>query len=147
MATDEVISIELDVGTYYHGAAHPNSNSEVLNFDVRNGKTLRLADLFNPGAKYLQAISSYSIKDLKKQSAAKGADSMLEDDTIESGAGPSAKNFQSWTITKKGLGITFDSYQVGPYVAGPQYVLIPYQDLKEMVDINGVLGPLLKPQL
>ncbi len=72
---------------------------------------------------------------------------MLDDQSIASGAGPAAKNFQSWTITKKGLGITFDSYQVGPYVAGPQYVLIPYPVLKEIVDTNGALGPLMKPQL
>ncbi len=147
LATDDLISIEMDVGTYYHGAAHPNSNSEVLNFDVRNGKALRLADLFKPGAKYLQALSTYSIKDLKKQSSSKGADGMLDDQSIASGAGAAAKNFQSWTITKKGLGITFDSYQVGPYAAGPQYVLIPYSVLKEIIDTNGALGPLIRSQL
>ena len=147
LATDDLISIEIDVGTYYHGAAHPNSNSEVLNFDLRNGKALKLADLFKAGAKYLQALSTYSIKDLKKQSSSKVADGMLDDQSIASGAGPSAKNFQSWTITKKGLGIRFDSYQVAPYAAGPQYVLIPYPVLKEIVDTNGALGPLMKLQL
>ena len=39
---------------------------------------------------------------------------MLDDASIRSGAGPNAKNYQSWTITKKGLGINFDAYQVGP---------------------------------
>ena len=43
---------------------------------------------------------------------------MLDDASIRSGAGPNAKNYQSWTITKKGLGISFDAYQVGPYAAG-----------------------------
>ena len=144
LAQDDLISIEFEVGSYYRGAAHPNSYSEVLNYDLKNGKALKLSDLFKPGAKYLQAISSYSIKDLKKQSKAKGADGMLDDSSIESGAAAAAKNFQSWTITKKGLGINFDSYQVGPYAAGPQFVLIPYAAIKELINVDGPVGQFVK---
>src|SRR5688500_19558224 len=68
LANDDLISIEFSVGSYYSGAAHPNSYTEVLNFDLKNGKVIRLSELFNPGAKYLQAISNYSIGDLNKQS-------------------------------------------------------------------------------
>ena len=68
----------------------------------------------------------------------------LHDESIESGAGPTAKNYDSWTITKKGLGITFDAYQVGPYVAGPQYVLVPYSALKELVEPNGAIAAFAK---
>jgi hypothetical protein len=144
LATDDLISIQFDVGTYYSGAAHPNSNSRVLNFDVKKARILRLGDLFKPGAKYLQALSSYSIKDLKRQSTAKGADGMLDDASIESGAGASARNYENWTITKKGLGITFDAYQVGPYAAGPQYVLVPYSGLKDMIEPSGPLATYMK---
>jgi len=147
LANDDVISIQFDVGTYYRGAAHPNSNSEVLNFDVKNGRVLKLADLFKPGSNYVQRLSTFSIKDLKRQSKAKGEDSGLDDQTIESGAGPDAKNFRSWTVSKKGLAITFDAYQVGPYVAGPQSVLVPFSILKDVIEPNGVLGSLTKPQL
>jgi hypothetical protein len=105
---------------------------------------LKLADLFKPGAKYLQTISSYSIKDLKSQSKAQGADSMLTDQTIADGAGPDLKNFKSWTITKKGLAISFDSYQVAPYVAGPQRVVIPYSALKDIIKPDGPVGIFVK---
>ncbi len=144
LAKDDLISTKFEVGSYYRGAAHPNSYSEVLNYDLKNGKALKLSDLFKPGAKYLQAISSYSIKDLKKQSKASGADGMLDDSLIESGAAPAAKNFQSWTITKKGLGINFDSYQVGPYAAGPQFVLIPYAAIKDLINVDGPVGQFVK---
>lgn len=144
LATDDLISIQFDVGTYFRGAAHPNSNSLVLNFDIRNGKVLKLADLFIPGAKYLQALSAFAIKDLKRQSKEKGPDGMLEDDTIESGAAPTSKNFESWTITKKGLGINFDSYQVAPYAAGPQYVLVPYSALRDLIEPNSPIAGLAK---
>ncbi len=144
LATDNLISTQFDIGTYFQGAAHPNSNSRVLNYDVKAGKPIRLADLFKPGAKYLQTISSYSIKELKKQSQSKGGESMFDDEWVQKGAGANADNYKSWVITKKGLGITFDSYQVAPYAAGPQYVLIPYSALKDIIKPDGPLAPFVK---
>jgi hypothetical protein len=141
LANDELISVEFAVGSYYSGAAHPNSYSEVLNFDLKNGKVIRLSELFNPGAKYLQAISTYSVEDLKKQSKEKNA--MLDDDWIQRGAGPKAENYKSWTISRKGLAINFDSYQVGPYATGPQHVFIPYSALKDLIKADGPLRPFI----
>lgn len=142
IARDDLISVEFAVGSYYRGAAHPNSHSSVINFDLKNGKPLLLADLFNPGAKYLQTIADYCMKDLKKQSKAK--DDMLDDTSIQSGAGANLKNYQSWTITRKGLGINFDSYQVGPYVAGPQFVLVPYSAIKSIIKPDGPVSQYVK---
>jgi hypothetical protein len=144
LARDDLISVEFSVGTYYRGAAHPNSYTEPLNFDLKNGKAIRLLDVFKPGSKYLQAISSYSIQDLKKQSKEKGADAMLDDDWIQRGAGPAGENYKSWTITQKGLAVNFDSYQVAPYAAGPQEVLIPYSALKDIIKPDGPLGQFVK---
>ena len=140
LAQDDLISVAYSIGSYYQGAAHPNSVSEVVNYDLKNGKPLKLADLFKPGAKYLQAIASYCIADLKKQAKDKG----LLDEEIQNGAGPNAKNYQSWTITRKGLGINFDAYQVGPYAAGPQYVLVPYSALKDVINPEGPVGQFAK---
>ena len=137
-ASDNLVSVELDIGGYYQGAAHPNSYTSVINFDAKNGKMLKLSDLFKPGTKYVQAISSFAIKDLKAQS--KANNSMLDDETITTGAGPSEKNFGSWTITRKGLALTFDAYQVGPYAAGPQNVVIPYSALKDLIKPDGPLA-------
>ena len=140
LAQDDLISISYSVGSYYQGAAHPNTFSEVVNYDLKNGRQLKLADLFKPGAKYLQAIANYCIADLKKQAKDKG---LLEDE-IQNGAAANAKNYRSWTITRKGLGINFDAYQVGPYAAGPQYVLVPYSSLKELINPEGPVGQFAK---
>ena len=144
LAKDDLISVQFDIGGYYAGAAHPNSYSDVINFDLRNGKQLKLSDLFKPDAKHLQALSAYCIQDLKKQSKQKGGEGMLDDDWIQRGAGPDANNFRSWTITKNGLGVNFDSYQVGPYAAGPQYVLVPYSVLKEIIKPDGPVAQFAK---
>lgn len=144
LARDDLISLEFGVGSYYAGAAHPNSYSETLTFNLENGKAIKLAELFNPGSKYLQTISAYAIQDLKKQAKAQGGDSMLDDDWIQRGAGPDAKNYQSWTISKTGLGISFDAYQVAPYAAGPQQVTVPYASLKDIIKVDGPLGQFLQ---
>lgn len=142
LAQDDVISLQFDVGSYYRGAAHPNSYSEVVNYALKNGRHLKLGDLFKPGSKYLATIASYSIKELKK--LARGKDSILDDDWIEKGAAAKSENYESWTITKKGLAITFDAYQVGPYAAGPQEVVVPYSVLKEVINPEGVLAQFVK---
>lgn len=135
LAQDDLVSVEFTVGSYYQGAAHPNNYSETLSYDLKNGKQLKLADLFKPGAKYLQTIAAYCIADLKKQT-----DKGLVNEDIDKGAAANAKNYQSWTITKRGLGITFDAYQVGPYAAGPQYVLVPYSALKDLINPDGPIA-------
>ena len=56
---------------------------------------------------------------------------------LKDGAAPTAKNYESWTITKQGLGINFDAYQVGPYAAGPQFVMVPYSALKDLIKPDG----------
>src|SRR5215510_2357751 len=140
LAQDDLLSIEFNVGSYYQGAAHPNSYSEVLNYDLKNGKQLKLSDLFKPGAKFLQPIATYCIADLKKQAQAKG----LLEDQIESGAAAKSENYESWTITRRGLGINFDSYQVGPYAAGPQSVLVPYSAFKDLINPEGPIAQFAK---
>ena len=140
LAQDDLVSIDFSVHTYYQGAAHPNQYAETLNYDLKNGKLLRVSDLFKPGAKYLQAIATYCIADLKKQAEQNG----LMPEEIEKGAAAKSENYEALTITKRGVGIEFDPYQVGPYAAGPQFVVVPYSTLKDLINPDGPLAQLAK---
>jgi hypothetical protein len=141
-ATDELISLEFGEGSYSRGAAHGNHLTQVLNYDVRNGKKLSLGDLFNAKSGYLKVISDYCMKDLRQR--AKNGDSMILEDQIEPGAGPHMDNYRAWAITKKGLWISFDPYQVAAYAAGPQYILVPYSVLKDIIKPDGPIGNFAK---
>ena len=141
-ATDDLISLEFGEASYSRGAAHGSSMTEVLNYDVKNGKKLALGDLFNPKSSYLKTISDYCVKELKER--AKKEDSMIFADQLETGAGPHADNYRAWAITKKGLWITFDPYQVAAYAAGPQRVLIPYSSLKDLIKADGPIAAFLQ---
>jgi len=143
LATDDLISIEFREGTYEAGAAHGNSATSVLNYDVKNGKKLALAELFNPKANYLSVISTYCIKDLRDR-AKKDKDSMIDEEMMKTGAAPKADNYQACAMTKKGLWVTFDPYQVAAYAAGPQYVLVPYSALKDIIRPDGPLATLAR---
>ena len=45
---------------------------------------------------------------------------------------------------KTGIGITFDAYQVGPYAAGPQFVMVPYSALKDIINPEGPIAQFAK---
>lgn len=139
LATDDLISVAFSEGQYSRGAAHGSSITVVLNYDVKNRKKLQLADLFNPKSNYLSVISAYCIKDLKEQSK---KNDMLMEDQIQEGAAPRADNYSAWTITRKGLWVSFDPYQVAAYAAGPQHVLVPYAALQGIIKPDGPIGKL-----
>jgi hypothetical protein len=142
-ATDDLISAEFTEGSYERGAAHGNSNTTVVNYDVKNGKKLALADLFNPKSNFLNVISEYCLKDLRER-AKKDKDAMFDEEMMKSGASPRADNYRAWAITRKGLWITFDPYAVAPYAAGPQHVLVPYPALKDILKPDGPVAALAK---
>jgi hypothetical protein len=144
LANDDFVSVGFGIGGYSRGAAHPYSYTEPINYDLKNGKTLKLADLFKPSSSYLKVISAYCVNDLKKQAKAQGPDSALTSDWIQTGAAAKAENYKSWTITRKGLAINFDAYQVGPYAAGPQFVSVPYSALQDTINPDGPLGQFVK---
>lgn len=139
LATNDLISVIFDVSAYSQGAAHPNSYAQVINYDLKSGRTLKLVDLFKPNSDYLSAISRFVIIDLKKQS---GQDA--DNDWIEKGAGPDTDNYLNWNISRKGLAITFDPYQVGSYAEGPKHVIVPYSTLKEFSKPDSPISSLSK---
>ena len=135
LANDNIVSLYFQ-NSDFEGGAHPNHYSFTLNYDLKSGKEVKLADLFKPNSNYLQKISDYSIQKLKIE-----AGEMSDEEWIKTGAGPEADNFSSWNITDKGILITFDPYQVAAYAAGPQEVLIPYSQLKNILrDGSAVSG-------
>lgn len=129
-------SFKFDFAFYSDGAAHPGLNSITLNYDLGMGRELGLDDLFLPHSRYLEAIAQYCVTELRKQP--------YSDSFTLNGTQPTLQNFRNWNITMDGLMITFDEYQVAPYAAGPQTVVVPYGELTEFIDPQGPLAILVK---
>lgn len=143
-ADDDLISVNFLTDSFA-GGAHPNQNYFTLTYDLKNRRELTLADLFKPGAKYLEAVSAYSIKDLQSRKVPDSDENAgLAQDVFKDGALPTAENYSRWNITRKGLMFTFDPYQVGAYAFGPQTVIVPYSQLKNIARPDGALAKAAK---
>ena len=136
MANDDVISVMFSDDSF-QGGAHGSSTSTTVNFDVKNNRVLKLADIFEPNSNYLKTLSDLSRTDLK---AKLQKDDMLDEGMLNDGVNPKEENFKSWNLTKKGLVITFDAYQVAAYAAGPQEVTISYPKLQSILRKDGIVA-------
>jgi hypothetical protein len=125
-------SLKFDLRFYSDGAAHPGLYSITLNYDLDQGRELALGDLFLPNSGYLEAIANYCVTELSKQPGF--------EDPFTDGAKPTPENYRNWNITPEGLLITFDMYQVAPGASGPIQVLVPYAQLKQVIDPHGPLA-------
>ncbi len=133
---DKILSLEFNVYEYRKGAAHPNSLVHGFNYDVKNNRVVNtLQDVFVPGSNYLQTISDFSRTDLKEQLK----ENISSDESFEEGTAPKAENFQEFVLTTHGLKLIFNPYQIGPYALGGRTVLIPYEQLKDMLPAGSFL--------
>lgn len=120
-------SVRLDAWSYA-GGAHGNTRSQSFVFERKTGRRLELADLFKPGAKYLDELSRRSIPLLMK-----GLGSYGDPEWIAKGAAPTAENYALFALVGDRLFLFFPAYQVGPYVSGPQTVRLPLASLRAIL--------------
>ena len=131
---NDIWSFKFNYSFYNSGAAHPGDFSHTVNYDLGVGHELALGDLFISGSDYIGTISNYCLEELRRKP--------YSDSFTTSGADPTFENYRNWNITLQGLMITFDTYQVAPGAAGPQIVIMPYDQLQGMIDPQGPLAPL-----
>lgn len=138
LANNEIVSLIFSNYSFM-GGAHGGTSFTTLNYDLKNNRELKLEEMFEPNANYLKLISDYSIADLKPRIG-----DMSDDEWLSKGAAADAGNYQNWNLTKKGLMITFEQYQVAAYAAGSQQVIVPYDKLKSILRKDGVTANLAK---
>jgi hypothetical protein len=126
-----LVSVKFQITIYIQGAAHPGTHSRTVTYDLEAGKDIQMAQLFVAGTDYLQRIANYCIAQLSSRDIAF--------DPSSSGAKPLSENYGNWNITKDGLLITFDEYQVAAYAAGAQEVAIPFPEMLAVIDPTGPL--------
>ena len=130
-----LVSLRFKIMIYVEGSAHPGTHSRTVTFDLEGGKDLLLEQMFLSGSDYLQTIANYCIAQLKTRD--------IGFEAFTGGADPLPANYGNWNITPDGLLITFDEYQVAAYAAGAQEVVIPYAELKSVIDPHGPLAGFL----
>ncbi len=126
--TPSFVSLAFSVEEYVSGTAHGGHFSISMNYDFQEKKNLALGDIFDPGTKYVEEISKIAIDMLQKQERER-----LADGWVENGAGPDAKNFSVFNLTKTSLFLIFNEYQIAPYAAGAFGLEIPLVQLRHFI--------------
>jgi hypothetical protein len=118
LASDSYLSIYFKAFHYGIGAAHSVQISDVINYDLKSHRELKLTDLFKSNSKYLEFIIHYCTTEM----------SQLEP-LIEPLA-PKTETFESWNITENGIRFNFDACKVTGCADGAQEVTIPFSALR-----------------
>lgn len=120
----------------YGGGAHGNIFYTVSNYELTEEgyKEISIADFFLASKKKeaLNHLSSYLIQSLE----------IMEAEWIVVGDITSfdENDLQVFCFNSKNLMFQFAPYVVGPYVQGPFMVQVPFQDLEQYLDPNGIAG-------
>jgi uncharacterized protein len=121
----------------YRGGAHGYGATRCTLVDLRTGKVVGPAGVFTAGEQWLRVMSQLVGADLKKQFVDRpGFDDALEPANLAKLL--SEQNRYCWT--EKHLELIFNSYDVGPYAAGPYEVNIPYDRLKPILRPDGPIA-------
>ena len=121
-ANDSFLSIYFEGFSYGIGAGHSVQYSFVVNYDLAAKRLVKLADLFNPGSKYLEQISEYCIEQLSR---AEFGEWLRKNELA-----PVGRNFESWNLTREGIRFNFDACKLAACASGKQSVEIPFSALK-----------------
>ena len=128
--TPRFISVKFERYFYGAGAAHGMSIAVCFNYDLRNLKELRLSDFFEENRDYLQQISDYAVRDLKRQAQSENKNPEAMYPWIEDGASPTEENLGRFTFDGNSLTVYFDPYQVGSGGWGSREVDVRSAELK-----------------
>lgn len=127
--TEHVISLSFNE-SFYLGGIHPNDYKSYYNFDTNTGRLLRLTDIVKDTVAFLKTAElkfwGNEIKNAKKNNMefSRGDYFFSENKFILP---------QNIGITKEGLRLLYNPYEVAAYARGMIILDIPWQELKGIV--------------
>lgn len=130
LADDQLLSVVIPSFQYWKGAAHPSHGTETFTWTVKPPRRVSLEDLFVDRKRALQRLSKLSREQLDTGN----------EEWVNRGTEPKEENFRTWYISGDGFEIVFDEYQVASYAEGPQFVVIAFSEIRDLIDGKGPLG-------
>ena len=117
----------------YEGGAHPNSVRLHIVVDTKTGRRLALNDVIRQGSrKRLVEVAERAFR--SRKGIRTGDDLATEGYWFKGNLFDVTENFG---LAKTGLLFYYNSYEIAPYSAGPTELLIPYEDLEEILNLPG----------
>lgn len=129
-----IVSLQTDT-YWYLGGVHPNELSLLVSLNSENGKRINFSDLFKN--EYKAELTKIAEKIFRKE---KG---LNQDENLEEAGFWFEENKfslnENFEIKNEGLFFYFNSYEIAPYSMGPTEILIPYDEIKNLIKEDGLL--------
>ena len=125
----DLLSLSFSSYSYVSGSAHGLGVTSSFNYNLKENKPMLLSDLFRKDSDYLYFLSEKSRTILKEKMG-----EYYVEDFVLSGTEPREENYAVYNFGKDKLAITFNVYQVAPYVAGPQSIDISYEEMRDLIN-------------
>lgn len=123
LISDDLAAVELDIGYYWLGAAHPRANETRALWSFSLGRTLRPTDIFDPRKSWDSSLARYAQRHVRAS-----IEGMTKADLqpITSIASP-----ENWSFELGGLRLIYGQYELGGYLSSaevflPWRVVVPY---------------------
>lgn len=113
---------------YTYGAAHGEPTQIYVNLDLETGEMYDLSDLFKENSDYVKQINHIIQTQIKQDDEY----SYVFKDAFET-----IKPNQPFFVDHSSLNIYFKPYEIAPYYAGFPTFNIPYEQIIEMIDLDG----------
>lgn len=123
-----LLVIEITGYDYPFCAAHGMPVKKYAHINLKTGRLYQLNSLFKPGSPYVKVISAIIGDQIKSNDEF----SYLFPDEYK-GIQPD----QPFFISETGLNIYFKPYEIAAFAAGFPTFLIPFEDLKDIIHVNG----------
>jgi len=133
--SDNILSTREIVSTY-EGGAHPNTNFNFNNFDLRNGKEIKLSNVFK--GNYKSVLTKIAEKKFRKFYKIP-ANQNLEKAGFYFKNGVFKLN-DNYSFSGYAITFQFNPYEVAAYAMGAPEITIPYSEIKEIIKPGGLLG-------
>lgn len=120
----------------YTGGPHPNTAITYRTFDLETGGIVGIEDVFREGTdEELRALlieGIREVRDVPEDKTLRDAGFELEEPL------PLPENF---AVVEEGLVFFYNAYEIGPYATGPTEVMLHREDVADLRDPEGPLGP------
>jgi hypothetical protein len=122
-----LLVIEITGYDYPFCAAHGMPVKNYAHINLKTGSLYQLKSLFKPGSSYVKVISDIIGDQIKSN----GEFSYLFPDEYKG-----IQTNQPFYISETGVNIYFKPYEIAAFAAGFPTFFIPFEDLKDIIDVN-----------
>lgn len=137
-AQGKVVTVVLNSSSYL-GGAHGSAAQHYYNFDLKEQKQIKLEDLLRPQQKAaLEKLAHEAFKTWVM-------DSKLADNVADYEQAWPFKLSNNFLLGEQGLILQYGEYEIGPYVVGLPRLVIPYDQLQDVLKEEYLPHPKAKP--